>query len=179
MTTSITAPLAALTTIFTPPCSTSWLLTSTKDPSQYPPFPTNGPTSCDPPNWAANIRDKSFQFYSPAICPSGFEVGPGCQVKDERTAEGFPAIQPGETAVFCVPRWVVHPFGQNTSGSDLMCRGVCIAVNLVPVIPRIFEAVSGEPRLMRTIPSRSDQPYRYAFSRLIWLLSRHIHSHLA
>lgn len=101
---TITAPLAPLTTIFTPPCPISWLLTSSKNPSQFPPFPTSGPASCDPPSWAANIADKGFQYYSPAICPSGFEVGPGCQITKTRTAEGFPAVEPGETAAYCVPR---------------------------------------------------------------------------
>lgn len=104
MAVSITAPLAPLTTIFTPPCPISWLLTSSKNPSQFPPFPTTGPASCDPPRWAANIADKGFQYYSPAICPSGFEVGPGCQVTETKTAEGFPAVEPDETAAYCVPR---------------------------------------------------------------------------
>ncbi|KAK2607098.1 hypothetical protein N8I77_005803 [Diaporthe amygdali] len=103
MSVTITAPLAPLTTIFTPPCSISWLLTSSKNPSQFPPFPTTGPASCDPPNWAANIAGKGFQYYSPAICPSGFEVGPGCQITSTKTAEGFPAIEPEETAAYCVP----------------------------------------------------------------------------
>ncbi|KAL1884063.1 hypothetical protein Daus18300_000172 [Diaporthe australafricana] len=103
MSATITAPLAPLTTIFTPPCSISWLLTSSRNPSQFPPFPTAGPASCNPPSWAANIADKGFQYYSPAICPSGFEVGPGCQIKDTRTAEGFPAVEPDETAAYCVP----------------------------------------------------------------------------
>ncbi|KAG8163968.1 hypothetical protein KVR01_005886 [Diaporthe batatas] len=103
MAATITAPLAPLTTIFTPSCSTSWLLTSSKDPSQFPPFPTGGPAFCDPPFWASNIADKGFQYYSPAICPSGFEVGPGCQVTETRTAEGFPVVEPDETAAYCVP----------------------------------------------------------------------------
>ncbi|KAK9784414.1 hypothetical protein SCARD494_12851 [Seiridium cardinale] len=98
-----TAPLAALTTIFTPPCAITWLLTSTKFASQYPPFPTTGPASCDPPFWAENLAGKGFDFYSPAICPSGFAVGPGCSITKTRTAEGFPAVQDGETAVYCVP----------------------------------------------------------------------------
>ncbi|KAK6065369.1 hypothetical protein SCUP515_11272 [Seiridium cupressi] len=98
-----TAPLAALTTIFTPPCAITWLLTSTKLASQYPPFPTTGPASCDPPFWAENLAGKGFDFYSPAICPSGFAVGPGCSITKTRTAEGFPAVQDGETAVYCVP----------------------------------------------------------------------------
>ncbi|ETS73813.1 hypothetical protein PFICI_14759 [Pestalotiopsis fici W106-1] len=98
-----TAPLAPLTTIFTPPCSISWLLTTTKVPSQFPPFPTNGPSSCDPPSWVANLKDKGFQYYSPAICPSGFEVGPSCEITKTRTAEGFPPVVNGETAVYCVP----------------------------------------------------------------------------
>lgn len=97
-----TVPLAALTTVFTPPCPTSWIITSSKQASQYPAFPTGGPASCDPPDWDRNIADKAFQYYSPAICPSGFTVG--CFVTDARTTEGFPAIEAGETAAYCVPR---------------------------------------------------------------------------
>lgn len=175
MTTSITAPLAALTTIFTPPCSISWLLTSTKEPSQYPPFPTTGPASCDPPNWATNIRDKSFQYYSPAICPSGFEVGPGCHITDTKTTEGFPPVQTGETAVYCVPRWVAlsNLSGISSPGSDLMCSGVYIVASIVPVTPRISAVAFGAPRPMMTILSHSDLHYKSAFSRLICLRSRH------
>lgn len=97
-------PLAALTTVFTPPCPTSWLLTTTKTPSQLPPFPSPGPPACDPPGWGANLDAGGFRFYSPAICPSGFSVGPNCAVSRTRTAEGFPALTAGETAVYCVPR---------------------------------------------------------------------------
>ncbi|ORY60288.1 uncharacterized protein BCR38DRAFT_477100 [Pseudomassariella vexata] len=103
MTASFASPLAALTTVFTPPCATSWLLTTTKAPSQYPPFPTTGPSSCDPPFWAENLSAEGFHYYSPAICPSGFVVGPGCEITKTRTAEGFPAVEDGETAVYCVP----------------------------------------------------------------------------
>lgn len=98
-----TAPLAALTSVFTPPCPTSWLLTTTRLLSQYPAFPTGGPESCDPPSWTSNIAGAGFQFYSPAICPDGFVVGPSCGVTKTRTQEGFPAIADGETAVYCVP----------------------------------------------------------------------------
>ncbi|KAK4041608.1 hypothetical protein C8A01DRAFT_34332 [Parachaetomium inaequale] len=98
-----TAPLAALTAVFTPPCPTSWLLTTTRSFSQYPPFPTTGPASCDPPSWRTNIARAGFHYYSPAICPQGFVVGPGCGITKTRTDEGFPAIAPGETAVYCVP----------------------------------------------------------------------------
>ncbi|KAK7752677.1 hypothetical protein SLS62_005446 [Diatrype stigma] len=99
-----TPPLAALTTIFTPPCQTSWLISTSKIPSQFPPFPTQGPASCDPPEWPENIADKGFQYYSPAICPSGFEVGTDCEVQDTRIAEEkFPPIAFGETAFYCVP----------------------------------------------------------------------------
>ncbi|KAK4248346.1 hypothetical protein C7999DRAFT_13736 [Corynascus novoguineensis] len=98
-----TTPLAALTAVFTPPCPTSWLLTTTWLFSQYPPFPTTGPTSCDPPAWRTNIANAGFQYYSPAICPQGFVVGPSCGITRTRTDEGFPAIAPGETAVYCVP----------------------------------------------------------------------------
>ncbi|KAI1260380.1 hypothetical protein F5Y18DRAFT_420160 [Xylariaceae sp. FL1019] len=107
MTATFTAPLAALTTIFTPPCPTSWLLIETKAPSQFPSvcvkqFPT-GPASCDPPSWEDYITSRGFEYYSPAICPSGFSVGPSCIVTSANTAQGFPAIQDGETAAYCVP----------------------------------------------------------------------------
>ncbi|KAK3318722.1 hypothetical protein B0H66DRAFT_248598 [Apodospora peruviana] len=98
-----TAPLAALTTIFTPPCPTTWLITTTELLSQYPSFPGAGPSSCDPPSWAENLDGEGFQFYSPAICPDGFVVGPSCRLTKTRTSEGFPAIAPGETAAWCVP----------------------------------------------------------------------------
>ncbi|KAH6855980.1 hypothetical protein B0I37DRAFT_66166 [Chaetomium sp. MPI-CAGE-AT-0009] len=98
-----TTPLAALTSVFTPPCPTSWLLTTTRSFSQYPPFPTTGPASCDPPSWRTNIARAGFHYYSPAICPQGFVVGPNCSITKTRTDEGFPAIAPGETAVYCVP----------------------------------------------------------------------------
>ncbi|KAI2775987.1 hypothetical protein F4815DRAFT_370276 [Daldinia loculata] len=93
--------LSELTTIFSPPCPVTWLITTTKVPSQYPPFPTTGPTSCDPPFWADNIAQKGFGYYSPAICPSGFVVG--CTASNDRSGEGFPAITAGETAMYCVP----------------------------------------------------------------------------
>ncbi|KAH8668702.1 hypothetical protein BX600DRAFT_435225 [Xylariales sp. PMI_506] len=103
MSVTSTAPLAALTTIFTPSCSTSWLLATTSAPSQYPPFPTTGPASCDPPLWTNNIAERGFDYYSPAICPSGFIVGPNCGLTVTRTDQGFPAVQPGETVAYCVP----------------------------------------------------------------------------
>ncbi|OTA58975.1 hypothetical protein K449DRAFT_467159 [Hypoxylon sp. EC38] len=93
--------LSELTTVFTPPCSVTWLLTTTKVPSQYPPFPTTGPSSCDPPSWVENISQKGFAYYSPAICPMGFSVG--CTASDKRADDGFPAITSGETAMYCVP----------------------------------------------------------------------------
>ncbi|KAL1843201.1 hypothetical protein VTJ49DRAFT_2752 [Mycothermus thermophilus] len=99
-----TGPLGSLTLVFTPPCPTSWLLTTTRLFSQYPPFPTTGPTSCDPPAWRANIAEAGFRYYSPAVCPHDFEVGPSCRITKTRTSEGFPAVQPGETAVYCVPK---------------------------------------------------------------------------
>ncbi|KAI0111142.1 hypothetical protein GGR51DRAFT_557548 [Nemania sp. FL0031] len=101
--TTFTPPLAPLTTVFTPPCPTTWLLTTTKVPSQFPPFPTAAPSSCDPPSWTAYVAQRGFEYYSPAICPSGFYVGPSCIVTNPRTAQGFPAIQGGETAAYCVP----------------------------------------------------------------------------
>ncbi|KAI0886456.1 uncharacterized protein GGS22DRAFT_128983 [Annulohypoxylon maeteangense] len=93
--------LSELTTVFTPPCPITWLLTSTKVPSQYPAFPTTGPSSCDPPSWVDNISQKGFGYYSPAICPSGFYAG--CTAKDDRIGEGFPPTSSGETAMYCVP----------------------------------------------------------------------------
>ncbi|KAM7220183.1 hypothetical protein V8F06_004511, partial [Rhypophila decipiens] len=98
-----TAPLAALTTVFRPPCPTTWLLTTTKLPSQYPPFPSAGAASCDPPSWNQNLDGAGFQYYSPAICPSGFVVGPSCDLGGARTTEGFPSVAPGETVAYCVP----------------------------------------------------------------------------
>ncbi|KAI1279015.1 hypothetical protein F5Y07DRAFT_397514 [Xylaria sp. FL0933] len=100
---TFTPPLAALTTVFTPPCPITWLLTTTKVPSQIPPFPTPAPASCDPPSWDQYIPERGFEYYSPAICPSGFYVGPSCIITNPRTAQGFPAIQDGETAVYCIP----------------------------------------------------------------------------
>ncbi|KAI1343280.1 hypothetical protein F5Y15DRAFT_427756 [Xylariaceae sp. FL0016] len=96
-------PLDALTTVFTLPCTTSWLLTTTKVPSQIPPFPTTGPSPCDPPSWDTYLASFGFAYYSPAICPHGFSVGPSCEITDPRTSAGFPPIQSGETAVYCVP----------------------------------------------------------------------------
>lgn len=98
-----TAPLAALTTVFAPPCPTTWLITTTKLPSQYPPFPSGGPSSCNPPAWDQNIEGAGFQYYSPAICPGGFVVGPSCDLRKTRTTEGFPSVAPGESVAYCVP----------------------------------------------------------------------------
>ncbi|KAI0808791.1 hypothetical protein GGR55DRAFT_185148 [Xylaria sp. FL0064] len=100
---TLTPPLAALTTVFTPPCPITWLLTTTKVPSQFPPFPTTAPASCDPPSWDEYIPERGFEYYSPAICPSGFYVGPSCIITNPRTGQGFPAIQDGETAAYCIP----------------------------------------------------------------------------
>ncbi|KAK4176469.1 hypothetical protein QBC36DRAFT_290510 [Triangularia setosa] len=99
-----TAPLASLTSVFTPPCSTTWLLTTTRLLSQYPPFPTAGPASCDPPSWNSNIAAGGFHYYSPAVCPEGFHVGPSCGLTRTRTAEGFPAVERRETVAYCVPK---------------------------------------------------------------------------
>ncbi|KAI3338095.1 hypothetical protein F4824DRAFT_98277 [Ustulina deusta] len=110
---TFTPPLAPLTTIFTPPCPITWLLTTTKVPSQIPPFPTGAPASCDPPSWDNYVADRGFEYYSPAICPSGFFVGPSCIVTNPRTAQGFPAIQGGETAAYCVP--IDHTCTSDTS----------------------------------------------------------------
>ncbi|KAI8956730.1 hypothetical protein F5Y11DRAFT_342160 [Daldinia sp. FL1419] len=93
--------LSELVDVFIPPCSTTWLLTTAKLPSQYPPFPTTGPASCDPPLWTDNISQEGFGYYSPAICPSGFAVG--CAARDVRSGEGFPIITAEETAMYCVP----------------------------------------------------------------------------
>lgn len=101
-----TAPLAALTTVFIPPCPTSWLVTTSKLPSQFPSFPAAdvAATTCDPPAWASNLAGEGFQYYSPAICPDGFEVGAGCILTGTpRTTEGFPAVAAGETVAWCVP----------------------------------------------------------------------------
>jgi len=83
--------------------SITWLITMTKLLSQYPPFPTAGSPSCNPPLWASSIAGAGFSYYSPGICPSGFVVGPSCGVTETRTAEGFSVIARGETAGYCVP----------------------------------------------------------------------------
>ncbi|KAI2601979.1 hypothetical protein GGR54DRAFT_559971 [Hypoxylon sp. NC1633] len=93
--------LSQLTAVFTPPCPITWLLTTTKVPSQFPPFPTTGPASCDPPGWANYLASQGFAFYSPAICPSGFSAG--CTVGSRPSDQGFPPITAGETAMYCVP----------------------------------------------------------------------------
>ncbi|KAK7908446.1 hypothetical protein PG985_015749 [Apiospora marii] len=99
----LTAPIAALTTVFTHSCSESWLLTTTRAPSQFPPFPTGGPASCELPSWNDNIAAQGIRYYSPAICPSGFFIGPSCGVTKTRTQEGFPPVTAGETVAYCVP----------------------------------------------------------------------------
>ncbi|KAI5860962.1 hypothetical protein GGS23DRAFT_203199 [Durotheca rogersii] len=93
--------ISDLTTVFTPPCPTTWLLTTTKVPSQYPRFPTAGPASCDPPSWEDNISQKGFAYYSPAICPSGFAAG--CTISHQPPAEGFQPVSAGETGMYCIP----------------------------------------------------------------------------
>lgn len=131
--------LSELTTIFSPPCPVTWLITTTKVPSQYPPFPTTGPTSCDPPFWADNIAQKGFGYYSPAICPSGFVVG--CTASNDRSGEGFPAITAGETAMYCVPRQVRMTSGIRNSLTNL-CVGFLAAL-LAPRIPQISAGAFG------------------------------------
>ena len=98
-----TPPLAAITAVFTPPCPTTWLITGTRLPSQLPMFPRSGPASCDPPAWSRNLEGGGFQYYSPAICPQGFAVGPSCGLTKARTTEGFPSVVPGENVAYCVP----------------------------------------------------------------------------
>ncbi|KAI8631603.1 hypothetical protein F5Y19DRAFT_399744 [Xylariaceae sp. FL1651] len=117
MAATFTPPLAALTTVFTPPCPTTWLLTTTKVPSQLPPFPTSGPASCDLPSWTEYVSERGFEYYSPAICPSGFSIGPTCIITNPRTGQGFPAIQSGETAAYCVP------FGHTCTSDTTDFRG--------------------------------------------------------
>ncbi|KAK4442441.1 hypothetical protein QBC34DRAFT_453109 [Podospora aff. communis PSN243] len=97
------APLAALTSVFTPPCPTSWLISGTRLPSQLPVFPRTGAAGCDPPAWQRNLDGGGFQYYSPAICPQGFVVGPGCGLATARMDEGFPTVIPGENVAYCVP----------------------------------------------------------------------------
>ncbi|KAH9905482.1 hypothetical protein F4778DRAFT_730138 [Xylariomycetidae sp. FL2044] len=94
--------LAPLTTVFTPSCPITWLSSTTRLPSQNVKFPNTGPSSCDPPSWSSYLAGQGFYFYSPAICPSGFVVGPSCEITNPRTAQDFPAITSGETAVYCV-----------------------------------------------------------------------------
>src|SRR5689334_11059657 len=106
-----TTPLAALATVFTAPssCATStWLFTTNKVPSQYPPLPTDGPDpSCDPPRWEDSMDERGYLFYSPAVCPDGFAVGVSCTSVQLKTNEGFPRVTAGETVAFCVPRFVL------------------------------------------------------------------------
>ncbi|KAK0620562.1 hypothetical protein B0T14DRAFT_234033 [Immersiella caudata] len=97
------APLAALTSVFTPPCPTSWLISGTRLPSQLPVFPRTGSAGCDPPAWQRNLDGGGFQYYSPAVCPQGFVVGPGCGLTMARLDEGFPSVIPGENVAYCVP----------------------------------------------------------------------------
>ncbi|KAI1189195.1 hypothetical protein F5B17DRAFT_450435 [Nemania serpens] len=97
------ASFAAFTTIFTPPCSITWFPTATKVPSQYPPAPTQAIVHCEPSFWEKYIEERGFDYYSPAICPSGFYVGPSCIVTRPKTSEGFPAVQDSETAAYCIP----------------------------------------------------------------------------
>ncbi|KAK3368252.1 hypothetical protein B0H63DRAFT_528624 [Podospora didyma] len=88
-------PVAALTSIWTPPCgSGSWF---------RPAFATrttdNVAVSCPPPNWSAYWRGSNgIGYYSPAICPSGLTIG--CT----RWAGDFhgPETLPGEEAWLCV-----------------------------------------------------------------------------
>ena len=113
-----TAPLTALTTVFTPTCSTSWLLTTTRVLSQHPAFAGAGPPGCDPPDWIQNLDGQGFQYYSPAICPQGFNVGSNCIISTQTKAgEGFPAMAPGETAAWCVPN------GMTCTGDTTDFRG--------------------------------------------------------
>ncbi|KAK4170034.1 hypothetical protein QBC43DRAFT_40296 [Cladorrhinum sp. PSN259] len=99
-----TAPLASLTSVFTPPCPTTWVITTNRLLSQYPAFPTAGPSACNPPSWRANIAGQGFEYYSPAVCPQGFVVGPNCGLTKTRTEEGFPTVAPQETVAYCVPQ---------------------------------------------------------------------------
>ncbi|KAI8632208.1 hypothetical protein F5Y19DRAFT_492093 [Xylariaceae sp. FL1651] len=96
-----TPPLAAITTVFSPPCPTTWLLTTNQPPPDFPQFPTTGPTSCDPPLWRAYLDSKGLAYYSPAICPSGFSAG--CRISDPQVNRGFAPIQSDETMAYCVP----------------------------------------------------------------------------
>lgn len=122
-----TAPLAALTTIFEAPtpCSRTYILTSSKAPSQFPPFPTDGPASCVPPAWVENLSGKGFQFYSPAVCPQGNDVrfllassiflltvrsrvrrGRGLQVEQDADVRGFPGSRLDRVGGLLRTRWL-------------------------------------------------------------------------
>jgi hypothetical protein len=166
-----TAPLAALTSVFTPPCPTTWLLTTTKLFSQYPAFPTTGPASCDPPSWRTNIAQAGFHYYSPAICPHGFVVGPNCAVTKTRTDEGFPAIEPGETAAYCVPagltcttdltdyRGGVWGFARDaTTPGALFTLGPAVQIRWVEADLTILETHPLTPGLMLARTSSKNPP---------------------
>ena len=65
-----------------------------------------------------NLDGQGFQYYSPAICPEGFNVGPNCIISTQTKAgEGFPAMAPGETAAWCVPN------GMTCTGDTTDFRG--------------------------------------------------------
>ena len=85
------SPAGALSTIWTPPCGTSAFA--------YTGF---GPSTCMPPNWYT-YWEKLVGYYSPAICPSGFE--PGCTRYGTPTGTALdqgPTEVAGETAWLCV-----------------------------------------------------------------------------
>ena len=158
-----TAPLAALTTIFTPPCPTTWLLTTTKLPSQNPPFPSAGPSSCDPPAWNQNLEGAGFDYYSPAICPSGFSVGPFCYaLVKTRTSEGFPAVASGESVAYCVPsgltcttdttdfRGGVWGFSKDRTLTGVVTVGPAIQIRWVEADLKILETHPLKPGLAPT-----------------------------
>ena len=82
------APVAALTSVWTPPCGLDrWYKTVTDQPV---------PESCLLPSWSAYWFRTGIGYYSPAICPSGFAV---CHSRYD-SGQG-PEPLPGETAMLC------------------------------------------------------------------------------
>lgn len=74
-----------LTTVWTPECGS--ILSSDQTST----------ASCQPPNW--DVVWLEFGYYSPGICFNGYTAGCDITYRD---------IEPGETAMNCVPRYVLN-----------------------------------------------------------------------
>ncbi|KAI1800235.1 hypothetical protein F4811DRAFT_540150 [Daldinia bambusicola] len=115
-----TPPVAALTTVWTPPGGCFPVSTSpTRDIDV---FWTSNP-KCAPPGYASYFET---YYYSPAICPSGFTVG--CSRYDDFQG---PSVEPTETAVLCVMSdYLCTPEGWNyyATNTDLNYAQVMIQI---------------------------------------------------